>query len=321
LKYRGSRPRGSKASTCAASSASPWSATPRSCFRHKRHRKHALSAEVERASGGVPCFRRTTELAVEYAYRYAAQYEGIWWLNSEEPGTLAADYAALGRKLSVERPQDQAEAIRTVRKALERRTGILLVFDNATDSDALEGYVPQRAQRRVLITSRAHYWPNAYCEAVDVLSTDEAAALLQEPDHGAPANTLPEVRSRAAARVAERLGRLPLALAQAWAYMQASGTSLESYEQLLEKHGLRLLEKGKASGARHTVATTWQLAVDRLAVECPAAVDLLSLCSFLAPNDIALSDLTNAAPRRATHVRPVRVTSDNVQASLSVRGQ
>jgi hypothetical protein len=48
-----SRPRGSKASTCAASSASPWSATPRSCFRHKRHRKHALSAEIERAFGGV----------------------------------------------------------------------------------------------------------------------------------------------------------------------------------------------------------------------------------------------------------------------------
>jgi tetratricopeptide (TPR) repeat protein len=252
----------------------------------------ASLTQVLKGLGGVG----KTALAIEYAYRYGAQYQGVWWLHAEDPGTLAADYAALGRKLGVELAQDQTEAIRAVRTALEQRAGLLLVFDNALNSEALEGYLPQGTQRRVLITSRAQYWPNAYSEGVDLLSVEEAGAFLMDPRGGTSVGIAPPpARAAAATRIAERLGRLPLALAQARAYMQASSTSLESYERLLETHGLKAAEKGKAPDTQQTVGTTWQLSVERLATECPAAVALLQLCSFLAPDDIALSDLANAA--------------------------
>jgi hypothetical protein len=38
-----------------------------------------------------------TQTALEYAYRYAADYEMIWWLRAEERETLAADYAAFAQ--------------------------------------------------------------------------------------------------------------------------------------------------------------------------------------------------------------------------------
>ena len=40
-----------------------------------------------------------TQLAVEYAYRHAGDYAAVWWVRAEEPGPLAADYAALAGAL------------------------------------------------------------------------------------------------------------------------------------------------------------------------------------------------------------------------------
>lgn len=38
-----------------------------------------------------------TQTAVEYAYRYATEYEIVWWVRSEEAETLAADYTRKAR--------------------------------------------------------------------------------------------------------------------------------------------------------------------------------------------------------------------------------
>jgi hypothetical protein len=42
-----------------------------------------------------------TQLAVEYAYRHAAEYDLVWWVRAEEPAALAADYAALAQPLDL----------------------------------------------------------------------------------------------------------------------------------------------------------------------------------------------------------------------------
>ena len=49
-----------------------------------------------------------------------------------------------------------------------------------------------------------------------------------------------------------------------------------------------LLRRGQPLGYQHTVATTWSLALQRLRETEPAAVDLLTLASFLAPDDLPL---------------------------------
>jgi hypothetical protein len=36
--------------------------------------------------------------------------------------------------------------------------GILLIFDNAVDADALKPYLPRGGGARVLVTSNAHAW-------------------------------------------------------------------------------------------------------------------------------------------------------------------
>jgi hypothetical protein len=80
---------------------------------------------------------------------------------------------------------------------------------------------------------------------------------------------------------------LPLALEQAGAYVAASGiVTLAGYAELFATRALELLEQGQPLGYQHTVATTWSLVLQRLQEGEPAAVDLLTLASFLAPDDL-----------------------------------
>jgi hypothetical protein len=107
--------------------------------------------------------------------------------------------------------------------------------------------------------------------------------------------------SDAAAAIAETLGDLPLALAQAAAYIEASSLSLSFYLQLLKTHlDEGLLSRGKASpDYPDTVATTWKLAFKAIEESQPAAISLLKLCAFFAPDNIPyalLRDDTSVLP-------------------------
>ncbi len=42
-----------------------------------------------------------TQLATEYAYRYASEYKLVWWVPSEEPAQLAATYSGLAQWLDL----------------------------------------------------------------------------------------------------------------------------------------------------------------------------------------------------------------------------
>ena len=61
-----------------------------------------------------------TSLALEYSYRFASDYELVWWLRAEQPATLAADYAHLAQRLDLPEKSsaNQPEIIAAVRKSV-----------------------------------------------------------------------------------------------------------------------------------------------------------------------------------------------------------
>jgi hypothetical protein len=89
----------------------------------------------------------------------------------------------------------------------------------------------------------------------------------------------------AALALAGELGELPLALQQAAAYMQATGTSLARYLSLFRTRQAGLVDRGQVAGHRDHVAVTLGLALDRLGPDAPAA-GLLRLLAFLAPEPV-----------------------------------
>lgn len=165
----------------------------------------------------------------------------------------------------------------------------LLVFDNAVDRASVERFVPPTGPGRVLVTTQSQHWPSGQALDVPVLDTEVAAGFLMSRS-GDP--------DRAAAReLAERLGGLPLALEQATAYMQVTGTTLAAYLPLFRDRQADLLARGEAAGHPADVAATIGLALSRLAGQAPAAAGLLRLLTCLAPEPVPLNLLLAGPPR------------------------
>lgn len=93
----------------------------------------------------------------------------------------------------------------------------------------------------------------------------------------------------AAGELAAELGGLPLALQQAAAYMQATGTGLARYLLSFRDRQADLLARGEAAGHPADVAATLGLAVSRLAEDVPAAAALMRLIAFMAPEPVPLA--------------------------------
>jgi hypothetical protein len=66
----------------------------------------------------------------------------------------------------------------------------------------------------------------------------------------------------------------------------------EDYLRLLGTRSDDLHRRGQAAGHPSTVATIWSLSIDRLEGSAPAAVQILELCAWLAPEPIPLDLFT-----------------------------
>ena len=132
----------------------------------------------------------------------------------------------------------------------------------------------------MLITTQNQIWPPGQALDVPVLDPEVAADFLVDRTGDA---------DRVAAReLAGVLGGLPLALEQAAAYMQATGTTLARYLLLFRDRQADLLARGEVAG-HPDVAATLGLALSRLADEAPAAAGLVRLLAFLAPEPVPLA--------------------------------
>ena len=223
-----------------------------------------------------------TSVAVEYAHRHLAEVGVCWQFPAEDPAVLAAEFAVLAAQLGAREVVDPRDPVASVHGVLARaEAGWLVVFDNVPDRAAVEPFVPPAGPGRVLITTQNQHWPPGQALDVPVLDPEVAADFLVnrtgDPD-------------RAAAReLAAELGGLPLALEQAAAYMQATGTTLARYLPLFRDRQADLLARGEAAGHPADVAATLGLALSRLADEAPAAAGLVRLLAFLAPEPVPLA--------------------------------
>jgi tetratricopeptide (TPR) repeat protein len=255
----------------------------------------AALTQVMTGLGGVG----KTQTAVEYAYRFSAEYELVWWIRAEEATKLAIDYAALASELTLpekDAPEQFDPAARSnaivnaVRRWLRLNGSWLLLFDNAQGSTDVRNYLPQGSTGHVIVTSRNPNWQGMSALPVELMERSESINFLLRRTKLAG--------KQAASRLAEVLGDLPLALEQAGAYIEETNCSIAYYARLFAKHSQKLMAHAPGDDYQKTVATTWEVAFEQVKKESPAAEDLLSLCAFLAPDEIPLKVLFSSRKKR-----------------------
>jgi hypothetical protein len=103
---------------------------------------------------------------------------------------------------------------------------------------------------------------------------------------------VPDLDQQTGEQIAEELGRLPLALEQAAAWLDRSQMPGQEYLELLRSRAAELYARGQVSDRSDTIATLWQISVGRITAENPAAVQLPGVCAYLAPGPIPLDLFT-----------------------------
>ena len=95
----------------------------------------------------------------------------------------------------------------------------------------------------------------------------------------------------------EKLGRLPLAIEQAGAYIHASSISIAKYLDLYERDARRLLDKTPAIWyyRNDTTLTTWEISFAALNKRDALAAEILQLCGFLGRSHVAMGLFRSSA--------------------------
>ncbi|MFH8973554.1 FxSxx-COOH system tetratricopeptide repeat protein [Streptomyces sp. NPDC017890] len=224
-----------------------------------------------------------TQLAIEYAYRHQSEYDIVWWIPSERPGQVGQSLVELAKRLGLVTTSEANIAGPAVREALREGRPYsrwLLIFDNADSPEQVRPYFPTGGTGTILVTSRNRRWGLVGGSLeVDVFTREESKSLLR--------GSGPELADEEAEALAEALGDLPLALVQAAAWRAETGMPASEYLRLFESKRSELLETAPPPDYQLPVAAAWNVSLDHLETRSPAALRLLQLCSYFAPDPIS----------------------------------
>lgn len=241
-----------------------------------------------------------TQHAVQYAHEQRKRYSQILWASAESKQILRDALAALAElpelALPVETGFASVEKISVLRRWFEGTENWLLILDNADTPEAaraIEGLLPSAHRGHVIITARVAEWTRAFrLQHTDTWDDAQSVTFLSKrlaERSPAPVDL---------ARLAQALGRLPLALEHAAAYICETYVAVDEYLRLLERDRKTLLTRPYPGMTDYhaSVVTTWHVTIRRLSF---LSRYVLHLAACLSPDPIPrrLFDyiLTNAS--------------------------
>ena len=231
-----------------------------------------------------------TQLAVEYAHRFARHYDLAWWINSEQAKLIGDQVAALGLALGL-RPGRDSHRGSTVGRCWPNcgdGAGWLLVFDNAEHP---EDIVALAARRR---RACADHLPRTGLGRSRRPRRSRRADPVQNRWRSCRQGSADSVRSmRTGSPTGSATCRWPSRrLRGSWP--RPAWPPHRTWNCWAVRAG-QLLGRGAPGTYPKSLAAATELIADRLASEDPAAAELASICAFLAPAPIPEELVTGAA--------------------------
>ncbi|WP_326723038.1 MULTISPECIES: FxSxx-COOH system tetratricopeptide repeat protein [unclassified Streptomyces] len=233
-----------------------------------------------------------TQIALEYAHRFASQYDLVWWIDAEQADQVPVHYIELAERLGIAKPEAGSEHnARALLQHLRTQERWLIILDNAENPGHIDPWLPE-GSGHILITSRNPDWRGiAHQTGLDVFGRSDSVSYLR--------TQIPSITSEEADLLAGDVGDLPLALAQA-AGVIGSGMTISRYRHLLTTSTARILKEGDAPGYPASLAAAVGIATTGLENKHSDAAALLRLGAFFGPDPIPTSWLESVRPQLAT---------------------
>ena len=161
-----------------------------------------------------------SEIAREFAHRFAYDYDVVWWIPAQDRETVQAALGELAQEINVVDSVGAAEAavaaLSAPRSTIARW---LLIYDNADDAEVLAGLLPRPGAGHILFTSRDDGSSNLPSPLeVAAFSGDESVTMLRR---------MLGISAADARSIAAAVDHLPLALRLATAWIRERTRTLE----------------------------------------------------------------------------------------------
>lgn len=246
-----------------------------------------------------------TQTAVEYAYRYRKYYQKVLWIRAESEYELLTQYKSMAELLELpEAHLKQPESLlASIQEWFRNTTNWLLIIDNADKLVMVEPFLPKFSRGHLLLTSRASaLGPLAQPLALAAMTPDDGALCILRranyiPWRGKLSDASP-ISIQAAIELSQLMDGLPLALEQAGAYIETTGRSVSEYLDLYKQYRSQIQrhQYGDIPNYREAVAFAWNIAKEAVQKENSAALELLYLFAFLAPDAIPYNLFPDLGP-------------------------
>ncbi|KAI9744913.1 MAG: hypothetical protein M1818_001839 [Claussenomyces sp. TS43310] len=251
-----------------------------------------------------------TQIALELAFEIKSKspLHSFFWVRASDLTSFESAYREIGKRLEIPGiHDDKADVKSLVRERLcqEDVGRWLLIVDNADDSEliyrkldkcskSLYEYLPFSPNGAILFTTRDRGAATRYAErnviVVDGMDDVEARNLL----HGSLQDPLSIEDEDGTRELLYLLVNLPLAIAQATAYINEKVTTIAHYIRIYKESDIsvvQLLNKNfedrrRYPGSRNPIATTWLISFHHIETRDRLAARYMSFMSCIDEQDI-----------------------------------
>ncbi|HEX7734534.1 MAG TPA: tetratricopeptide repeat protein [Ktedonobacteraceae bacterium] len=269
-----------------------------------------------------------TQLVLEYVYLHREEYGFVFWALAETRETLNAAYNDIAELLALPEKglQEQRLIIEAVTRWLVASPAWLLILDGVGDPSPLKDFLPATFSGHILFTTRANGLGKlARRVRVKTLSADQASRLLLRRSGilrgtgEAALKGLSPKDEESARTLAAQVECLPLALNLAGAYLAETGCGLPAYLGRLRGARVPRVSTGdvsdeKLSGVLQKVV---RLTGEKVAKSGSLAAQIVSLCAFLAPDEIPENLLVTCFAVLQKQTRKLAISASKREAALN----
>jgi Tfp pilus assembly protein PilF len=296
---------------------------------HKEQRGTSGQIQAISGLGGIG----KTQIAIEYAYRYRQDYQVVLWGRAESIEGLNASYSEFAKQLNLplkfakqlnlplketqrrKEAQEQEKIIaQAVKSWLHTHQKWLLILDNADKPELLRDFLPPGIAGHILLTTRITDLAGlglglAHPIKVELFSLKEGILFLLHRSNLLDLNKLLNqamLHDRAIAKkIVQEMGRLPLALDLAGAFIAATPSTLIEYLDIYHHNHTRLLQQQSHLDYPKSLATTWNISFEQVESKNHAATELLQLCAYFASAPIPERIITKGSLYLGSDLSPV----------------
>ncbi|KIW67282.1 hypothetical protein PV04_06547 [Phialophora macrospora] len=253
-----------------------------------------------------------TQIALSYAYRWKEEHPktSVFWIHGSDLESFHMSFMDLADEMKIPGADSpKADILSLVRDWLSiKRNGgdWLMIVDNADDSDMfsklpschgkgsvsgrLADYIPDCAHGAVLLTTRDLQVGIRMVHNVNSVLQVKRMGELEAIDMVQKIlDDKEKYRREDISELAKKMEYIPLALAQAVAYIWGNSLPIQRYLTQYEKsraNELMLLRHNATNGlakdeARNAVTTTWKISFAQIKQQNPLAANILYLFAFL----------------------------------------